>query len=483
MDGTEDDAEAGSVDVWRRWTGERDVPFYRYCRLFDGLERVPLIGSRPPEGEAPPLRYVPPVVRWALRHTPLIVLFVTAYYWAVSFGPSALRELDSVIPAIFPAGSGVVVVLLALWFLALVLLVRLAIIPPSGRATLQAVVVYGLGIGLTLGLVLGFHAGPEGTQLPITPRQETAFLAIPWNFLWTLFFGGQLVYDGMLRTENMFTKLHTKRPSIVTPKAAYPSAFVARLQRHLDHSIPRDVTVPTWWPTGFPKVTDASVPTAYLFAVLFIAPFYLLGTFAPFGESPGPLFERAVAGLIPTVLNFFLVVVFFQFLVLIAFFNHLLTYHGVEPAADAAFSLSYVSGHPDEYAGFRDLGQFATRVNAILVVGGIYEAYQLSVHGVHTYPGIAGGVTVALLSWATLNLLPLATYGLAVLLWLYLSFWQIHKTMRRGRELEKERMAVEGEDEPVLLDSPVWPIDSRLLISVLSLDLLPMIPLLPFVSP
>ena len=225
-----------------------------------------------------------------------------------------------------------------------------------------------------------------------------------------------------------------------------------------------------------------SAPTAYIFSVLFVTPFYLFWTFEPLRGTAAPLLARAMRNLVPAVLDFFLVVVFFQFLVLIAFFNHLLTVHGIDSDDTTPFTLQYSPGHPDGYAGFRDLGRFATRVNVILVVGGVYLAYQLSVYGWATYPGHDAGVTIPLVSWAVTNLLPLVVYVLAVVLWLYLSFWQLHRTMRRGRVRALERRARTSTDiDPELRDGPVWPIDNRLLVSILSMDLLPLVTLLPFI--
>lgn len=470
--------DAGLVHVWRRWTGERDVSLAGYCRLWDGPPPLPPFGRARPEGREPPLEYVPPVARWALRHTPLLVLAVVVFDVLIRADWTVLRGVDQLVQAVTtPTVAGIALLFLA-WLVLLVVLVRLVVITPDRTAALQAVIVYGLAIGLSAGLVIGIYAALPGARLPVDAGVEAAVLDFPWHFHWMLFFGGMLVYDGMLRTENMFTRLHEKEPAVIDAPDAYRATFVEQLQRQLDHSI----GVPAWMRARIPGLPVPEVPTAYVFSIIFVAPFYLFWTLEPLRGTAPPLWIRAVRNLVPAVLDFFLVVVFFQFLVLIAFFNHLLTVHGIEPDRKAAFGLQYSPGHPDDFAGFRDLGRFATRVNVILVVGGVYLAYQLSLHGWATYPGYDTGVTITLVSWAVTNLLPLVVYVLAVVFWLYLSFWQLHRSMRRGRVRAVERRArTAGDIDPELREGPVWPIDNRLLVTVLSMDLLPVVTLLPFI--
>lgn len=106
----------------------------------------------------------------------------------------------------------------------------------------------------------------------------------------------------------------------------------------------------------------------------------------------------------PTFLNVFLVVVFFQFLVLLAYFHRLLTDHSPETANDPTrFSLRYVPAHPDGYAGYRDLGRFATRVNTLLLIAGFYLAFRFHVLGLPALEALGPNPgSGALLNWGLL---------------------------------------------------------------------------------
>lgn len=477
-------ASEGPIIVWRRWTDDTEVPFHRYCTLVpETWPPLPGFDSQLPEGREPPLSYCPPVARWALRHTPLIVLVASLVYLFSKFGGAVLRALTDVLARFVTPLSAAALVGLFVWVVVLLVLLRGVMVMPGARE-FQSIVVYGLAVGLTAGLLLGLYSAAPDTSVDLPPAGEAVLRSFPFDFLWMLLLGGHLVYDGMLRTENMFTRLHAKQPSVVTDEEGY-RAFVEDLQRYLDDDTAIRAGLPerlqTAWPLSW---LPDRLQTAYLFAAAFVTPFFLVWLVLPTPpESTTELIARVGAAVLPTVLDFFLVVVFFQFLVLIVFFNRLLTEHAPERAGEASFTLRYNPTHHDGYAGFRDLGKFATRVNLILVVGGIYQVYRLSVHGMREYPGLADGVTLEVVAWSLSHLGPLVTYVLAVTLWLYLSFWQIHKTMRRGREREIERRLAEStEPSPELENAPVWPVNNRLLVSVLSMDLVPLLTLLPFLG-
>lgn len=228
--------------------------------------------------------------------------------------------------------------------------------------------------------------------------------------------GGYLVYEGMLRTENTFWDLHEKRPSIIDGKDGYESFredFEAALEAEFQLPLSEQIGGPGRW----------SIPAAEFFSLVLVIPLFAVGLQA---EQGHPFIAGVMA-----VLDFFLVVVFFQFLVLIEYFNVLLQEHG--PLADPdSFRLKYVPFHPDGYAGFREFGQFSTRVNSLLVVGGLYVVYRLYVVGVPTFPD-ANAETIRSVAWSVSHLVPLVGYVIAVILWLYFSFWQVHEAMRGGR--------------------------------------------------
>lgn len=478
--GATDEGGDGRVKVWARWTDDGEVPFHEYCELWP--ETLPPVlgrGEAYPEGEPPPLSYVPPLARWALRHTPFLVLVATVAYAVIEFGGSAVRALGDVY-AVGPAPATWLGVLLILaWLAALALIVR-AVFRIDGSSSVQSVAVYGLLAVLTAGLVLDMYLAIAGPA-PLPAGLAEAVQSFPFPFLWMLFVGGHLVYDGMLRTENMFDRLDEKNPSIIAEDSDYPG-FLRHLKADLDHETPLAERLPS----GLRSVPPLSwlpdrVETAYLFSAVFVAPFFLVWWLLPTGpDRIANVALRGVASLLPAILDFFLVVVFFQFLVLVAYFNRLLTGRGSMRADGGEVRLVYTPNHHDEYAGFGDFGRFATRVNVLLVVGGIYVVNHLH-GGVRAYPGFADGVTLDLLGWAMSSFLPLATYVLAVVVWFYLSFWGIHKAMRRGRQRELEACARRSEEpDPALRNGPVWPVDGQLLVSNVSLDLVPLLTFLPF---
>lgn len=486
MSGGDDRRERG-VNVWKRWTDEEEVPFHGYCvlrpvdvqRLWPPewkLEREPEVGK-------PALSYCPSVPRWVLRHTPFVVLLATLVFAFQAYGPFLLQTGGRLLGFVTWPSLAVVAVMLA-WLAVLFRLLReVAAFPGTG--TVQATVVHVFAVGLTAGVVLGLYAaGPDAYYPGLSSELEAAVTSFPFAFLWMLLLGGHLVYDGMLRTEYMFSHLHEKHRTVVDDVDAYQTEFLDEFRQALTHRTRFGERLPGWSQDALLLGRiPGEVRTCHLFAFLFVVPFFAIWWLAPTdpgvaGGSP----VRAVVALVPTVLDFFLVVVFFQFVVLITYFNTLLADHGPEDA-DASFTLEYQPGHPDEYAGFRDFGRFATRVNVLLLVGGIYVGYRLYVGGIESFAELDPGVTVETVAWGINHLGPLAFYVFAVVLWLYLSFWQIHKTMRRGREREIERRATEEASEPGsdLQNAPVWPVDQRVLFGLVSADLLPLLGLLPFV--
>jgi hypothetical protein len=89
----------------------------------------------------------------------------------------------------------------------------------------------------------------------------------------------------------------------------------------------------------------------------------------------------------------------------------------------------------------------------------------------------------------------MVVYAAVVVLWVYFSFWRIHRQMRRGRRekiqnLQRQARDDSGEDTPSetsqmadleldapvwesLQSAPVWPIKRRSLLGVVLLDTIP----------
>lgn len=470
MAGDDTDGFSGPVTVWRRPQAD-EVPLHRYCDL------VPVTSAAAGDPLDPDcgIRYVRGVTRVVLRYTPTII--AVALLLVVATGNAAETY------ALGPIGSfdraGVVVPFLIggiLWVTGLLWLLSRADVLSRGGGALRTFFVYGLIAVLVTGVVLALFSVTSGRFVPATATGLPPGVTFASGFLLMLLLGGLLVYDGMLRTENMFAHLDDKEPSIIEPPPVRTDEtttygdFLADFRASLDRPI---------FVRG-----PVTVRTVSVFAAWFVVPFLVTGVILVHGSAGDALAYYAtnpvqfLIALIPAVLDFFLVVVFFQFLVLIKYFNRLLRDHTPDAAAPTDFRLRYNPTHPDGYAGYRDMGAFATRVNTLLLVGGSYAVYRIYVDGLPRLPAGADPITLRTINWTFQYFGPLVVYIIAVVVWVYFSFWQIHKAMRRGREAELRAAAVDGDaadpDEYRLHQSgPVWPINTRVFLSMLSADLIP----------
>jgi len=180
-----------------------------------------------------------------------------------------------------------------------------------------------------------------------------------------------------------------------------------------------------------------------------------------------------------------LVAALFQFGVLIRYFSKLLS----------SDHLSYQPFHPDERGGFRDLGRFATRVNAILLVGGGYVLFRFYTGGLRVLSGGSLETMLDFFQWTTSFVGPILVYAAIVVGWLYFSFWRMHRRMKRGREQKieelqrrhrsrddlserEEQMKDIEVDWPVyeaLQNAPVWPINRGSMMTIVAIDMAPML--------
>lgn len=76
---------------------------------------------------------------------------------------------------------------------------------------------------------------------------------------------------------------------------------------------------------------------------------------------------------------------------------------------------------------------------------------------------------------------PLVAYLLATVAWLYLSFWQLHQVMVRGREERLYDALTDATPFGVqdVRTGPVSPVNSGLLLSMVSIDAMPLLTLVP----
>ena len=510
--------ERGPVSVWRRWTDPEGVPFHRYCAFLPTLADLPLVGptakesvgadEQPTDDEAgdavddeeregepaaaedarnerePAFRFVRGPVRAGLRFTPLVVVIVGLAFVVVGELSASVVGLSENLPGIVPSPDPVMVVAAAVWVGLLLVPLHLVDVVPT-RRILGAVGFYGLVGLLAAGSAFAVLLTAAPAQVPLLePAAGSNPRAVldGSGLLLLMLLGGMLVYDMLVRLENTLTQLPAKSPSVIeAPTAEGPD--VIRYEDYLDEfrgALDARIELPAVAGRRYrPRV-------AYVFAGLFLLPFVLSRLFQFSGDRVGTLSLSPIdltAAVLPTVLNVFLVVVFFQFLVALTYVHRLLTRHSPATAEDPTrFSLRYVPGHPDGYAGFRDFGRFATRVNTLLLLGGFYLAYRLYVLGVPALEALGPTPgTGALLNWSLLFVGPLLAYLLATLAWLYLSFWQVHRAMVRGRE-HRLRDALRDAtpfDIGDVRSAPVWPVNSGLLLSMVSIDAMPLVTLLP----
>lgn len=487
----------GPVTVWRRWYGEPNVPFHRYCDLFTSAS-----GQRAEmERHEPAIYYTRGVVRFILRRTPLFVLLAAVLLLVGAEYSPELTGLGATVSGTKLSGLMPTFLFGFLWLLVLLALVNQAGVLP-GRGLLEGAVVYLTALGLLVGVLLAVFTAPSPSPGPpdAASTGELGSVVSVSGFLLMLFVGGHLVYDGMLRTENLFSRLHEKHPPVIGPsdytsgdsdenrlqnaRDAYKSTFLTDFEESLESRVEFD------W---LPGERSVRARTGHVFAVLFVTPFFVSGLVVRHGSFDTALASLIadpagiVVAIIPALLDVVLVVVFFQFLVLITYFNRLLTEHSSDNDYRVGFTLQYRPRHPDSYAGFRDMGRFATRVNSLLIIGGLYVAYRIYISGLPSLPtaqaSIIGPETM---TWTFNYLGPLAAYLLAVVVWMYFSFWQIHKAMRRGRERTitaemEENDGVLPEEKLDIRQAPVWPLNVRQFASLLLGDMLPLLTLLPLI--
>jgi hypothetical protein len=468
------------VSVWTRWSEPDDVPFHRFCSL------VPRRSGRD-AADGPGFRFVRGPIRTGLKYAPLVVLAVGLGFAVVGERTDDVVGLSAHLPTVSLAVDPLYVIAGVVWVGLLALPLRRIDVVPTRRIA-AAVGLYGLLGVLAVGTVLAvvLTARPESIPL-IEPANAGPRRVIDSSGLLLLMLvGGALTYDLVVRLETVMCRLPTKRPAVVRePETEGPTAVTyADFLESFRGALDARMTLP-----GIRGVRP-TVRVAYVFATLFLSPF-VLSRLLQYNADTGGLLGNleamrvvdVAAALAPTVLNVFLVVVFFQFLVFVAYFNRLLTEHGPRRGdRPDRFTLMYTPEHPDGYAGFKDFGRIATRVNTLLVLAGFYLAYRLYVLGLPALEAMdpAAG-TAAFLNWGLLFLGPLAVYTLGALAWLYLSFWQLHRAMTHGRQAKLREAASSdtGIDVRDVRSAPLWPVNSGLLLSIISVDAMPLLTLLP----
>jgi len=489
-----DDPE--SLDtLWIRWTdGGSDLHFHRICEIIPQVERSdswPYLKPTP-EGEEPPtfrpvsegpersepvrFKFLTGLPRQILRYAPLVILLATV---AIFAGPELVPTLDvNGLTALLPEFTGPDALLFGL-FIAIVpllgwLLGTVGVI--ESREFPHAVIVYGLIGVLGIGVLISLYLVTTAEH----PSQVEPNVVLTSGYLLTLLLGAMLLYEAVLRIEHMFVKLGERSDDIVDNPDAYRQ-FLTDLNAALNEN--RIFRV---------------VPPSRLFGVLFAAQFLIVWTI---GWGPQNL-NYTIGLAVNFLLNAVLVTIVFKFFVLVRYFNKLLN----ENKTYSEIGLHYEPFHVDGYGGFRDFGQFATRINLILSLAGLYLVYRLYIIGGLKVPmdGISGFTDPLVLTiWLLSFIGPVVAYGFGAAAWGYYSFWSIHSKMERdkrllARQYQGPRGAWELDRAPsagdtidsfedsngpewgAFRDAPTWPLDVNKMMSLLSGNAIPLV--LPVVN-
>jgi hypothetical protein len=472
---TNEPAAAEANTLWKRWTADTG-PFYQSCAVlgFDhfGEENVP----RREGVDKPDLQFCTGLLRLALRHIPVLLLLAAS----TAFVVEQLNDFFLPFGTYLPLGEFSVSVqaeyLLAvplgiLWITLLARLFRASVSTEAFQLHRTLVffattTVLLAGVGYSLYLVV--------TNRVTGSQQHLAFRS---GYFLFILLAGHLTYDGLvLRGENLFWNLKNSR---IVDSEQYDS-----FRRQLTDSLGPIEVGPYTLPTsdGY-TVGPVRISPGILFAIVLLAPTIPLPllTF----ETSHPLLGR-IAYSITVLLQVFLVAVLFQFVVLLWQFSKLLSEE----------YLDYKPFHPDEHGGYRALGRFATRVNLILAVGGGYVAFRFVTGGLTHLHGFTDGSVLWIVTWVISFLGPMVVYAAVVVLWVYFSFWRIHRQMRRGRREKIQALQRQARDEVAddqsnggrmedleldapawesLQGAPVWPIKRRSLLGIVVLDAVPIL--------
>lgn len=445
--------------VWAREDATRSLPFHHYCSLslFEG--------AGPDPGGPPSVTICSGAVRWALRHTPLVILVVTALFIVHGeVSPSTAGMAASFVPSAMLTGLVLPIGLVLASTLLLIAFV-VSFTPLSRRGIAKAITVYGLVALLSGGAVSHYFMRVSSDSVASAPPVSNFFLYS--GYLLALLVGGHLAYDGILRTETMFDRLPQKSPSVIRDLDRYES-----IRSDLSQSL-RAALVDT---------PQYRLPVAYAFAGLWVLPGLMARLDNVWSVTGGRIGLRFLLDvpvvLLLTGLDFVVVVVSFQSLILISFVWRLLYGHGMSSLeSNEEPTFGYVPFHPDNHAGFGDFGQFSVRVTSILALVGFHEVYRYWVPtAVDTQLFGSGGLSFLL--WAVTYPLPLFVYLVVFVTWVYLSFWQLHRLMKEAKMLRLGHTF--AADDATLIErhrikasGPEWPASRTMMLGLLVVGIVP----------
>jgi hypothetical protein len=449
----DDGSKPAQQSHWQRWTGETG-PFYRTCAVvpFDSVSNR----SDTFPAEKPDIEVTTGITRLVLHNLPVFLLAVLSVYVptlafgfinkgpiSVSSGTPDLATIGLLVPGALIA---------AVW---LYLIYRIVTKPLDGSSLHRSTVFFATALSLGIGTVYTLY-----DVLLVSGSTGKPSVTVQAGYFLFVLIVGHLVYDGLvLKTEHLFSQL---RETSVVKQEAYDK-FYREMTETLGASY---------------EVGPVELPQSVVFAlVVALGPLLLPFTFTSF-----PLLA-AIGYVAYNVVTLFVIAMFYDIFVLIYYFVELLRRD----------ILQYQPFHPDEHGGFRDIGRFAIRVNAILFVAGMYVAYRFYAEGVVRLSETVVSSPVTALTWGAFYIGPLIGYVVLTVFWLYHSFLRIHREMKKGkqRQIEKNQRKDQNTDqrhshefadvqthaEPwqSLQGAPTWPIKRQGLVGIVVIDTIPIV--------
>ncbi|WP_227134619.1 hypothetical protein [Halorubellus salinus] len=419
------------------------LAFHQFCSL------SPLESFYNHERSEGDLRIISPPVRTILQHWPLTMVVMTALYLAIPLVEPQVNPVWAYLPQFTLEVVPWLVGLLVVWGILLATATRAEIIDGYGDL-LKPVVIYSLfgfllsGVGFSLFLVWQSES----------PAEIPANVVFGSGFLFAAYISGLIAYDLLIRFENMIENFGAK--NIVGDEDKYNDVFLGTIGKKINRTFLR-------------------IPLSYIFGAAFTVQ---LMVFWHFQSGPHQL-NSTIALICNVFFDTIVMIGVFQFLIFIRELNML--FEDRYESKGNTIKLEYQPFHPDGHGGFRDFGRAAMQVNVLVIVAGLYYVYRLFVQGVRALP--AGGFSALNESNAVLWLVdfmgPIVLYVVVSAAWLYYTFWTVHLKMARDKEeLILRRQSEKRHEKPVqhtlpigaledregyeeLLSSPVWPLDSR----------------------
>ncbi|AZH25795.1 hypothetical protein [Haloplanus aerogenes] len=407
------------------------------------------------------VRIMPAIVRPALRYWPLTIFVMTVLYLLAPLVEPGLEPVWAFFPPLTVDNLVWVAGVIVVWTTLFAIISQVGIVTRYSQLAKPAFVYGLLGI-LLAGTVFSVFL-VWNSDTPATLPRNVVFGS---GFLFAAYVSGMIAYDLLIRTENMLENFGKK--NIVENERQYEDVFLSDFTKKLEASV-------------------FDVPLALVFGVTFtsqLVGFWLLQ------NGPHQL-DSSIALACNAFFDAILMTAIFQFLIFIRQLNLLLD-DKYERDGEAVV-LQFQPFHPDGRGGFRDIGRAAMQVNVLVIVAGLYYVYRLYVQGLRALP--AGGFDALQNMQAVIWLIdfggPIVLYAVVSAVWLYYTFWTTHLKMARDKErmiLRRQasyRSDTDDETEPIgsvndragyeeLLTSPVWPLDSRQLQTVVLSNIIPL---------